>query len=231
MLGRTFALGGTLLVAAALVFLTPGPSHAAARGGFHGGGFHASGYHFGGYRGGYHYGGYHYHPYYGGYHYGGYHYRPYYGGYYPYYNYYPYDYSYYPYYSSYPYYYSDLSSGSVYDPGYSSGLPLSSEQLSSASTPPAQADTSVHVTVNVPAGARLWFDGAPTTSTGPVRQFDSPPLTPGRRYTYDLKASWNENGQEVTQTQKVDVTAGAHVNVNFPVPPKTAGQASADTHN
>src|SRR5262249_21369570 len=91
----------------------------------------------------------------------------------------------------------------------------------------AQPDTVAHLIVNLPAGARLWLEGTPTTRTGPVRQFNSPPLAPGRRYSYQVRASWDEHGHEVTQTQKVGVTAGAHVEMRFPVPPKTAGQTSA----
>jgi uncharacterized protein (TIGR03000 family) len=248
MLRTTFAFGGTLLALAAVVFLAPGLSPAAGRGGFggfHAGGYHLGGYHYGGYRqGGYHYGGYNYRPYYGGYGYGGYRYRPYYGGYYgsyPYYGYSPYTYSY----STDPYSYSDLSSRSVYDPGYSSvsyqpapssidvamsGVStLASNQPSSASTSAAQADNIAHLTVNVPSGARLWVDNTPMTSKGTVRQFVSPPLTPGKRYNYDIKVSWKENGREVTQMQEVEVTPGGHVNVHFPLPTKTAGQASAVT--
>jgi len=244
MLRTTLSLGGTLLVAAALVFLTPGASHARGGGfhggGFHGGGFHGGGFHGGGFHSGFH-GGFHggwggYRPYYGGYHYGWRGYYPYYGGYSGYYPYYGPNY----YYNSYPY---DDDSGVSYDPGYSNddsqpalssdtaafgGPSPSTDQPSSASTSPAD-DTTASLTVNVPADARLWIEGTPTTSTGPVREFNSPPLTPGNRYTYDIKASWQENGKEVTQAQQVRVTAGTHVNVNFPVPPRTPGQAPAAT--
>jgi uncharacterized protein (TIGR03000 family) len=106
---------------------------------------------------------------------------------------------------------------------------VGSDQPSPVSTSPSQADDTAHVTVNLPAGARLWVDDTPTTSTGQVREFDSPPLTPGHRYAYDFKASWNENGHEVTQTKKVEITAGAHVNVSFPRSPKATAQAPADT--
>ena len=68
-------------------------------------------------------------------------------------------------------------------------------------------------------GARVWFEGAATTSTGPVRRFHSPALASGGRYTYDITATWHENGHEVPQTQQVEVTAGTHVNVAFPTPP------------
>src|SRR5439155_9819742 len=88
-------------------------------------------------------------------------------------------------------------------------------------------DALAHVTVKVPADARLWFENTPTTSTGPVREFNSPPLTAGGRYTYEVRAAWTENGHEVTQTQKVEVTGGAYVNVTFPVAPTTTAQASS----
>jgi uncharacterized protein (TIGR03000 family) len=79
--------------------------------------------------------------------------------------------------------------------------------------------------LEVPAGARVTFDGTPTTSTGSVREYQSPPLTPGTRYTYELRASWNENGREMTQAQEVEVRAGAHVNVHFPAQPTKAPAA------
>ena len=42
-----------------------------------------------------------------------------------------------------------------------------------------------------------------------------------------FRARWNESGHEVTQTQQVQVTPGDHVNVQFPVPPTTAGPNTA----
>src|SRR4029077_17355801 len=69
----------------------------------------------------------------------------------------------------------------------------------------AQSDAGAHVTVKVPADARVWFDGTGTTSPGPVRESHSPPVPPGRRYHYEVRARWNENGHEVTQTQRVEV--------------------------
>jgi uncharacterized protein (TIGR03000 family) len=79
----------------------------------------------------------------------------------------------------------------------------------------AQSNTTAHITVTVPANGEVWFNGSETTSTGTVREYQSPPLTPGSRYTYEVRVRWNANGHEVTQTQRVGVTAGAHVNVSF----------------
>jgi uncharacterized protein (TIGR03000 family) len=54
-----------------------------------------------------------------------------------------------------------------------------------------------------------------------VRQFYSPPLAPGR-YSYEVRARWTENGREVNQTQQVQVTPGARVEVDFPMASKSA---------
>jgi uncharacterized protein (TIGR03000 family) len=91
----------------------------------------------------------------------------------------------------------------------------------------AEPNTSAHITLEAPADARVWFDGTATKSTGPVREFYTPPLTPGSHYRYDVRAQWNENGHEVTQTQQVEVTPGAQAIVNFTIPTKTAGEGSA----
>jgi uncharacterized protein (TIGR03000 family) len=245
MFQKTFSFAGILLLAGAALLVTTSPSQ-AQRGGGHFGGAHFGGAHFGGaHFGGTHFGGAHF----GGGHFGRGHFGGFpglYYGFYPYYNYpsygsypyynYPYD-NYYPYsypydyggsssydYGSYPYSSPSLGSGSAYYPV----APSSYQPSGTVSTvTPAPSDTGAHLTVNVPAGAEVWFDGTATTSTGQVRQFDSPPLKPGSRYSYEVQARWKENGQEVTQTQQVKVAAGARVNVTFPVPPETTGQPSA----
>jgi hypothetical protein len=134
MFRRSFAFGGSLLLAVALDFLTASPSEAAPRGGafhgsalytggFHAGGFHSSGFHPGGYR----YGGHH--PYYHNYAQARGH------GYYSYY------FQYYPYsYGVYPYSYVPL-------PDYSSGLgaSLTGDLGDSSLYYPAQPDTTAPV--------------------------------------------------------------------------------------
>jgi uncharacterized protein (TIGR03000 family) len=230
MLRKMVSYGGMLLLAGAAIFATPGPGRAQHGGGGHGGGGHFSG----GSIGGGHFGGYHGGFYHGGYHSGYYHSYPHYG----YHRYYPSYGYYYPSYGTYPYVWSSPAYGSgsygsyadvtpSYPDGYTSVTPPAASYQSFYPPATDQPDTSAHISVNVPAGARLWFDGTATTATGPVRAFSSPPLTPGHWYTYEVRARWDEDGHEVTQTQQVELTAGAHVNVNFPVPPKTAGQASA----
>ena len=50
------------------------------------------------------------------------------------------------------------------------------------------------------------------------------PVSP---WTYGVQGRWTENGKEVTQTQKVEVGAGTHSQVDFPIPSKAAGQTAA----
>ena len=55
-----------------------------------------------------------------------------------------------------------------------------------------------------------------TDETGPSRQFQSPPLDPGRAYTYDVRASWRAgDGQEVTRNRRLTVRAGDHLELDF----------------
>jgi len=208
---------GLVTLAGAAVLLTAAP--AGAQG-------HFGGAHFGGFHSG-HVGGFHpsfgfrafsgFHPEYG--------YRPYYnyGGTYP--------YSYYPYYgSSYgsgggddPWYTETYGDPPValppsYTPDTSPGERQSPPYPSAAVTAKrvAELDPTAHIAMRVPEEAEIWFDGVKTTSTGEFRAFQSPPLTPGRRYAYEVRARWGENGHEVTQTQKVTVSAGADVTIRFP---------------
>jgi uncharacterized protein (TIGR03000 family) len=88
-----------------------------------------------------------------------------------------------------------------------------------------QPDTRAQITVSVPADAEVWFEGSKTVSTGSVREYQSTPLTPGMRYVYEIRARWNESGHEVTQTQTVEVSAGTHIGVEFPVQPTRARTA------
>ena len=63
----------------------------------------------------------------------------------------------------------------------------------------------------VPADAKIWFDGTATTTTGSVRQFGTPPLKPGSQSSYEIRARWNENGQEMDQTQHVQAGRGGRL--------------------
>jgi uncharacterized protein (TIGR03000 family) len=200
-------------VALALPLLAAENSFAQWRMGWGGGGWRGGYYGWGGGWGGY------YSPWYGSsYTYG----SPY-SNYYtpPYTNYYPYSYpsaySYYPYsygrtlYS--PTVYSPTMYGNTYVSGTGSTGGYSATQ---AFYPPnAQGNMPAIIDVRVPADAQIWFDGESTSQTGTERLFRSPPLQPGQDYSYEVKARWTENGQDVDRTRKVRIHAGERVSVNF----------------
>ena len=209
-------------------------------GGFHGGGFHGGAFHGGGFHGahvgafrggnrGFYHGGYNrgfyrnggYGPYYGwGLGYGlGWPYAYSYGDNWPYtYSYgdnWPYTYSYgdnWPYDYNLPYY--DVTPPVVSNP------PITSSDMTSTGDlgyypPPPPTDNTVNVRVIVPANAEVWFDDSATQQRGSVREFVSPPLTPGRQYTYEIRARWREGDHDVTRTRNVNVQAGQTVTVDF----------------
>jgi uncharacterized protein (TIGR03000 family) len=77
-------------------------------------------------------------------------------------------------------------------------------------------DNGARIRVIVPQDAKVWFDNRMTQQTGTERNFQSPALTPGRDFSYDVKAQWkDQNGKEVTQTRHVDVRANSNVTVDF----------------
>ena len=54
--------------------------------------------------------------------------------------------------------------------------------------PMSSTDNFSRITVRLPADAELWFDGTKMTATGAVRTFSIPPITPGRQYSYTIRA-------------------------------------------
>jgi uncharacterized protein (TIGR03000 family) len=79
-------------------------------------------------------------------------------------------------------------------------------------------DRTVRIQVRVPADARIWFDGEPTTQRGEVRTFESPALDPAKRYAYEIRATWQEGGRAVERTRQLRVRAGDRINVNLAGP-------------
>jgi uncharacterized protein (TIGR03000 family) len=85
-----------------------------------------------------------------------------------------------------------------------------------AQSRPRVSDTTVaHVTVRLPADARLWVDGAACPLSSETRSFDTPTLESGKQYVYNLRAAVVRDGQTVEQTQRVVIAAGRQVNVTF----------------
>src|SRR5256885_2030208 len=59
------------------------------------------------------------------------------------------------------------------------------------------------------ASAKLEIAGTSTISTGEERRFVSPPLAPGKEFTYAVKATWEPNNYtKITRKANVLVRAG-----------------------
>ena len=167
------------------------------RGGYGGGGY---GRGFGG--GGYGYGGYGFGGglFYGGYG-GGLYYGDYGGGYYPY-------------------------SAPVYAPPIAPAMPYATPSTSYYYPPPpvaladsqpaavAAAPASIHVIVPDPQ-ATVLFDGKKTSTMGTDRLYTTPPLTHGGSYSYRLRVSWMQDGQQMNEERVVVANPGRTTEVVF----------------
>lgn len=79
---------------------------------------------------------------------------------------------------------------------------------------PSTNQAMIRVTVPSPA-AKVWFEGSETRQTGTERLFVSPRLEAGNAYTYTVKATWTENGREVTREKEIRVRPGQETTVAF----------------
>jgi uncharacterized protein (TIGR03000 family) len=174
-------------------------------------GFYGRGYGYGGLDWGYGLGGYGYdYPYYG---YGG-------SGYYPYYDNY-----------SYPYTGSDITSGSAVLP-YSSVYPAAGSATGDvpspvtpasgivappASPPAATATSAATISVIVPEGGQVWFNGSkkPPSDNGSKWTFTTQKLEPGKTYVLDIKATWKDGTKDQSYDVPLRVQAGDNMTVDM----------------
>jgi uncharacterized protein (TIGR03000 family) len=94
------------------------------------------------------------------------------------------------------------------------GAAWAAPESADAADPAAAAEPAV-ITVHVPAGAIVQFDGVETRHEGITRRFETPPLTPGRSYSYDVSVSWTDGGQTVVRQRRVSFWAGERITLNF----------------
>jgi|GEM_PF-4760446 uncharacterized protein (TIGR03000 family) len=83
---------------------------------------------------------------------------------------------------------------------------------------------------HLPEHAVFWVEGIRTRSTGRTRYFQSPPLRPGQKYNYHVRAAWIEDGRWVSQTCLVPVETGLiqaiYLRPTSQSPAKTARKSS-----
>ena len=81
------------------------------------------------------------------------------------------------------------------------------------------------IRVDLPANARLMFDGEATTSTGAHRVFFSPPLVRGKEFSYTLRAEQMRGGKRTFLKKTIIVRAGEETRVDLRRGYATAGGA------
>ncbi len=69
--------------------------------------------------------------------------------------------------------------------------------------------------VSVPAEAKVFVNGAETTSTGAQRQFVSRGLQAGNKYAYEIRAEFTRDGQTVTETKTINIGPGQQASLAF----------------
>lgn len=80
---------------------------------------------------------------------------------------------------------------------------------------PADAAAPARLSIELPAGAKLYVDGRLTTGTGEKRQFHTPELARGKAFYYELKAEVEVDGAVEVEEKKVVVRAGESLTEAF----------------
>jgi uncharacterized protein (TIGR03000 family) len=74
---------------------------------------------------------------------------------------------------------------------------------------------SANITVELPAGAKLYVDGNLVTGEDAIRHFHTPTLARGKQYVYLMKAEMTVAGKPVVEEKQVIVRAGDRVTEKF----------------
>lgn len=100
---------------------------------------------------------------------------------------------------------------------------------------PNGTDSRAQLRIRLPdANAKVWINDTLTRQEGAERTFISPILQPGD-YTYNVKASWMENGSEIVREKQAQVRPGQETLVSFMDPVQgsellpAAGKAPRDS--
>jgi uncharacterized protein (TIGR03000 family) len=90
---------------------------------------------------------------------------------------------------------------------------------------PEAAANRARLIVEVPAGAKVFIDDQPTTSTAALRTFVTPALDPRKNYVYTVRAEVIRDGAPVQETKEVAVSAGTTSRLSFHDMARTAASA------
>lgn len=101
--------------------------------------------------------------------------------------------------------------------GYrSSFVRLATPSVNSMPVTSNTASNCCRVDVRLPhADAELWVNRTKTATSGAERTFETPELTDGREFRYEVEAKWVRNGVAMAATKNVVVAGGRSVMVDF----------------
>jgi len=108
--------------------------------------------------------------------------------------------------------YESAAVGSEY--GSSRVVSPTADDAVTAAKPAVESDAAM-LMVSVPADATVTVNGYETKSDGEVRQFMSRGLSEGFVYTYKVEATYEVDGQQMTETKSVKLRAGEMQTVEF----------------
>jgi len=80
--------------------------------------------------------------------------------------------------------------------------------------PPPKSDVA-GIALQVPPRAEVWIEGVRSKQKGSVREFVSPSLDPNIVYAYEIRAAWRNNGEAVSEVQRINVRAGDRMKLIF----------------
>jgi uncharacterized protein (TIGR03000 family) len=105
--------------------------------------------------------------------------------------------------------------GGGYGYGYGTGYGTCGNPYTAVAQNAAEVNTRAEVIVRVPANAKLIANGQPTELTGEQRVFETPSLTPGHEFKYNLAIEINVEGKTKTIAKQITVRAGHRTVVDF----------------
>jgi uncharacterized protein (TIGR03000 family) len=101
-----------------------------------------------------------------------------------------------------------------------SGTPSPAPMVDRPMPPKASLDNKVRsqVIIDAPENAKLYVDGQLMQTTSAHRVLQTPELTPGTTYLYDLKIEFVREGKTLTEEKRIYIRAGVEQTVAFGEP-------------
>jgi uncharacterized protein (TIGR03000 family) len=87
------------------------------------------------------------------------------------------------------------------------------------------------VVIAAPAGVSVSFNGVTLNLKSAEQAFATPDLEPGASYSYKVEARAVRDGQTITRSRKVEVSAGQRVRVDFSELAATGTNSSVATRD